>query len=346
MPRLRLLPFALSCSLLATVASTQDLEVGATAPALHIGKWLKGDPVESFAAGKVYVVEFWATWCGPCIASMPHLTELQARFKDQGVTILGVTCVDPDNSLAQAKKMVADKGDGMGYTVAWDDGQKTTDAYMKAARQDGIPTAFVIDGKGRLVFIGHPMFLDIPIGAVLAGTWDARKGTARIDAAMQQYAGLAEAIAADAEAATAKVDAFLKEYPMLAGNISDMQFHSLLLAGKFDKAYALAGTSVDQAIARKESDRLNEIAWNIVDPAAAVADRNLELALKAATKAVEFTKEKDANLLDTLARVWFWKQDFHKALEIQKKAVTVDGSDDPRKSLAEYEKRVGKDGGK
>jgi thiol-disulfide isomerase/thioredoxin len=53
------------------------VKVGDPAPPLKVEKFLKGDPVKAFKPGHVYVVEFWATWCRPCVASMPHLTELQ-----------------------------------------------------------------------------------------------------------------------------------------------------------------------------------------------------------------------------------------------------------------------------
>src|SRR5262249_22509158 len=66
-------------------------ELGQAAAPLKISDWVKGKPVE-LAAGKgkqVFVIEFWATWCGPCRTSSPHLTELQKKFKDQGVTFVG-----------------------------------------------------------------------------------------------------------------------------------------------------------------------------------------------------------------------------------------------------------------
>ena len=61
------------------------LKVGDPAPALQLDKWLKGEPVKELEKGKIYVIECWATWCGPCIASMPHVTKMQAKFKDKGV---------------------------------------------------------------------------------------------------------------------------------------------------------------------------------------------------------------------------------------------------------------------
>ena len=66
------------------VIPTASLKVGDPAPALKVTNWLQGDAVETFELGKVYVVEFWATWCGAPIRYMPHLAELQARYKDRG----------------------------------------------------------------------------------------------------------------------------------------------------------------------------------------------------------------------------------------------------------------------
>jgi len=70
-------------------ADGPTLKPGDAAPALQVKQWVKGDAVKGFAKDKIYVVEFWATWCGPCKASIPHLTELAKSHKD--VTFVGVS---------------------------------------------------------------------------------------------------------------------------------------------------------------------------------------------------------------------------------------------------------------
>src|SRR6516225_10230386 len=70
-------------------ARAEGLKVGDPAPKLEVKEFLKGEPVASLEKGKIYVIEFWATWCGPCRTSIPHVTELQKKHKD--VVFIGVS---------------------------------------------------------------------------------------------------------------------------------------------------------------------------------------------------------------------------------------------------------------
>jgi thiol-disulfide isomerase/thioredoxin/tetratricopeptide (TPR) repeat protein len=135
-----------------------ELSIGDPAPKLEVTDWVKGGPLDlAQVKGKnIVVLEFWATWCGPCVHSVPTLTKLQQTYADKGVTIVGVTSQDPDNSLEKVKKFVGKQGDKLGYTIAFDKEGQTDKAYMEAAGQEGIPTVFVIDRAARVAWIGHP----------------------------------------------------------------------------------------------------------------------------------------------------------------------------------------------
>lgn len=310
-----------------TQKGAKKLSVGDPAPALSIEKWVKGEEITGMEKGKVYVLDFWATWCGPCVASMPHVTELQKKFKNDGVTIIGVTSKDSRNTLERVEKMVSDKGDVMGYTVAWDKGRETNDAYMQAADQHYIPRAFVIDRQGTLAAIVYPDKLGMVLEKVVAGKWDAKKdgaALAAVDEATEQIQS-----ERDPAAALAKIEAFEKKHPDEASQFAMMKMQLQVATGDLKGAAATAQKAYEQASASKNAMALNGIAWMLVDPDTKIEHPDLNLALKAATEASDLTGNKDAAILDTLARVYWLKGEKSKARETQQKA--VDLADDQMK---------------
>ena len=260
---LTILTAALLC---APLTAPDTLKPGDAAPPLQVETWVKGEPVKAFEKGKVYVVEFWATWCGPCIAGMPHLSQVQSEFKDKGVTIIGVTSVDQNNTLEKVRTMVADKGDTMGYTVAWDTERKTNAAYMEAAGQGGIPCCFLVDKEGKLAYIGHPYWLDEPLAAVVAGKWDVKADNERLSKIQKELSEIGRE--ADAKKALTAIDKFAKDYPTYAGRLDEMRFGANLKAGDYAAAYEVGARLADEAIKHKDAQALNSLAWTIVDPEA------------------------------------------------------------------------------
>ncbi len=304
-------------------ADIKKLAIGDPAPALSVEKWVKGDPITGFEKGKVYIVEYWATWCGPCIASMPHLSEIQKANKSKGLTVIGMASADSRDELAKVEEMVKAKGETMAYTVAWDKEGATHTAYMKASRQRGIPTSFVVDQKGEIAWIGHPMQLDFVIDDVLAGKWDAKEGPAKIEKMQEEAQALMEDAESNPKATLKAINEFQAKYPKMAAQMMQAKYSVQLDAEMYPEAYATAGVLIDEAIAKKDFMALNEIAWGIVDPEGAIKtkDKNVDVAMKAALKAVEFTNEKDGAILDTLACCYWLKGDKAKAIEFQKKAI-------------------------
>src|SRR5437667_11434455 len=160
-------------------AAEPTLKVGDRAPKLQTGKWVQGQPVTEFKKGQAYIVEFWATWCGPCRVSIPHLNETYMRYKDKGLTVIGQDCWERDESLVEP--FIKKLGEKMTYRVALDDKKdnekgKMAETWMAAAGRNGIPSAFLVDTKGTIAWIGHPMQLkDKIIEEVLAGKFDIKK---------------------------------------------------------------------------------------------------------------------------------------------------------------------------
>lgn len=153
-------------------SSPSKLKIGDPAPALTTGAWIKGEPVKKFEKDTVYLVEFWATWCGPCLKSIPHLTELQKKHPE--LVVIGQNCREKDPK--SVKVFVEKQGDAMAYRVVLDDTSKEPEGamnkgWMHAIGAQGIPYAFLVDKKGRLVWSGNPSSLKPEtITACLAGT--------------------------------------------------------------------------------------------------------------------------------------------------------------------------------
>ncbi|RYG80057.1 redoxin domain-containing protein, partial [bacterium] len=155
-----------------------------------------------FAPGKVYVVEFWATWCTPCKENIPHLTALAAKYGD-AVSINGISIFesnDPTETayLKKVETFVKGQGDRMVYNVAVDGpkGEVGND-WMKAADEGGLPTSFIVGKDGRIAWIGHPKDLESVLTQVVEDRYD-------IDAARTRRAKDVETTRPIHEAMTAK----------------------------------------------------------------------------------------------------------------------------------------------
>src|SRR5262249_43665797 len=143
----------------APATAADSLKVGDRAPALEVSEFVKGDPVARLERGKIYVIEFWATWCGPCRTIIPHLTKLQQQHKE--VILIGVSAYERNPK--GVKAFVDKMGDTMAYRVALDavpeggdprDGRMAR-AWMAAAEQWFVPRAFIVNADGKVAWIGH-----------------------------------------------------------------------------------------------------------------------------------------------------------------------------------------------
>jgi thiol-disulfide isomerase/thioredoxin len=112
-------------------------------------KDLDGKPFKlSDYAGKVVIVNLWATWCGPCRIEIPELIKLSDEYKSRGVELIGVTNEDPVEEAAKVKDFVAKQN--IPYRIVWG-----TESYslglMQGNVRNVIPQSFVVAGDGRVV---------------------------------------------------------------------------------------------------------------------------------------------------------------------------------------------------
>ncbi len=123
--------------------------VGDTAPEITAREWLNTKDTVSLAnlKGKIVVVEFWATWCPPCRRSIPHLVELNSKYKDKNLVIIGLT--DENRKEANIDNFVAQMK--MDYIVG------TGSASGSIYEVQTIPHAFLIGPDGKIIWEGHPM---------------------------------------------------------------------------------------------------------------------------------------------------------------------------------------------
>jgi thiol-disulfide isomerase/thioredoxin len=305
------------------------LGIGDPAPAIAIQEWVTGEAVEGFEEGQVYVVEFWATWCGPCLASMPHIAQLQTEYGDD-IQFIGVTREDIDvvtGFLDGEQSEGKTWRDVITYRLAIDADDATNNAYMLAAGQNGIPTAFIVGRDGVVEWIGHPMSIDEPLASVTGDTWDRAAAIAefqkqqRVQEAMTELSALFRALKYDD--ALALLDSLEAE---VGGSTQTSRIRLVILqrAGRTEEANALQAKLVEDAW--EDAQALNEISWGI---ATSGGGGDLDLAFRAAMRASELTNHEDASILDTVARIYYEQGNLELAIEWQQKAVAQNAALQP-----------------
>lgn len=270
---------------------TPELWLGSKAPDLKISEWVRGESVSGFEPGRAYVVEFWATWCGPCIAAFPHIAELQEKYADKA-TVIGVNIWERQSGAERVelvRNFVADHEE-MAYTVAIEEGTAMADTWMKPAGRTGIPSAFIVNGEGKIAWMGHPMAMDEPLAEIIDGTYDVEKAKeemAKEQRTMAAYTGLREAVGEES----------------------------------WDRAHDIGLALMNESFS-EEPRGLNAVAWFLASAEEAPAQCH-KLAHKAAKMAAEQTEWKDWMILDTYALAAFRTGDRDGAIKWQNKAIEL-----------------------
>ncbi len=144
--------------------SSNELTVGDLAPIIAPFKWIKGSPIKNFEKGKIYVVEFGATWCSPCAAAIPELSELADQYKSE-VEVLSVFVMENNREpvttvnplyVQKVERYVKKRAAEISYHVAVDGPDKKIEQdWLATGNRIGVPHVFVIDKSGKIVWIGN-----------------------------------------------------------------------------------------------------------------------------------------------------------------------------------------------
>jgi len=314
--------------------TTLALSIGSKAPIPEISDFVRGEKPTFFEPGKVYVIEFWATWCPPCRQSMPHLTKLAEDMKSKGVVIVGIS----DEKVETVRTFLEKEEwkQKARYTLATDPDRSTHKAYMEASGQGGIPTAFIVK-EGVVQWIGHPMEMDAPLAKVVDGTWDSKTAKQTFEdavaeemKAMGRQNDMTKAIdSKDWDKAIAMIDAEIataKGEEALQSKVQKAQI--LLIAERGDAAYALCAELV------KEDPNVRTYIATSVLRIPDVADRRVDVAIGWLSDVVTADGATNPQVLAELAYAWSLKGDFTKAADFARRAMESAKSLGP--TAAEY----------
>ncbi|SMP67061.1 AhpC/TSA family protein [Neorhodopirellula lusitana] len=344
------------------------MTIGSPAPALDIAHWIQDGEgrypkVTEFEPEKVYVVEFWATWCGPCIRSMPHIVELQESYADRGVQVVSITRenletvdtfldreaqprvahhTEADAEEASNEKIESETGEEAelytyrdltsAYCLTSDPDGSTNRDYMTAARQNGIPCAFIVGKDAKIEWIGHPMRIDEPLEQVVSDTWDREAYKTEFDAAQESTVTLRKLSSllrkGDYEAAIEAIDEYIADGKSEAAKERFKSIKLNLLFTRISAAEAEAGQYVEQWFndGTLKGTSLNQVAWTVYEmtkKGRLTNDKPLKIALDACLTEVNESEEKNAYLMDTLAHIQHQLGDLSEAIETQQAAVAA-----------------------
>jgi len=163
--------FALSAALLAgglalsipapafaqEAAPSATLKIGDAAPEIAVSSWWADKKLDALQKNRVYLVDFWASWCPPCRESFPDLAKMKAKYGSEGLEVVAISIDDnPDD----AASFLTQQGGKFDFFVGVDKDSTSWNTWGHAAGRNSIPTTFLVDASGKIAWVGHPAELE------------------------------------------------------------------------------------------------------------------------------------------------------------------------------------------
>ncbi|MBI4716743.1 MAG: TlpA family protein disulfide reductase [Planctomycetes bacterium] len=323
------------------------LNIGDKAPPLSVSEWVQGEPVDlkKDLGKKLYMVEFWATWCPPCKMSVPLLTKLQEKYK-KDLTIIGVTAPDDRGNTASAiKRFVKERAAQMTYHVAIDKNEATTNAYLAASGVAGIPYAYLVGKDGSVVWHGSPLEPTLPdiVEQILTGKYDmsAAKKAAEVETEVNRRIEELQ-MRAQAGQWSAVWDSLVGILKIDPSHTEALDMLLRLYANETQTSKAFREWATGHIAANRSNTRAMQRFAAVLCLNDDLATRAPDLAIEAARAAYESGNPRDASVIATYALAVYEVGALDRAIALQEEAVSAAGDEretKETKAVLEYFKK-------
>lgn len=175
----------------------RPMQIGMNAPPITTQFWLKEpDKKIEFGDGRTYLVEFWATWCAPCIQKMPKLVELQREFGLDQMAVVAVTTESKEAviTFVDRRKVARQSSTGIdisqianAISIGVDNESSSFNAYMVASGFRAIPTRFIVGKTGQIEWAGVGDEYEDVLRKVLDGSWDRKSFAEKFSGVQRAY---------------------------------------------------------------------------------------------------------------------------------------------------------------
>lgn len=286
-----------------------ELKVGDPAPGFDVSQWYP-DEVQKIEPGMCYVVDFYSLSNPLCKRSIPLLAATQQIFGRRGLKVIGITRDGDEN----VQRMIQTNRDTDFYSVGVDRDEKTTKAWQKAAKKEAIPTSFIVDRNGKIVWIGSP--LDEFFYSIVQLTVLDRYDPKLLENVYGAFSGgRRSAKIKNFQEAYMLFDRGIKEDPRVLSTFAVEKLEIMLTQEKnYQRAYEYAR----ELLKTYEGDAytLSETAVLIgTDPR--VENRDFELAFAMVNRAIELSKSTEPIYLSDKAAIHAIKGDFEEAMKLE-----------------------------